>query len=133
MRRDFTLLLIATASVIGTHGVAPADDAYDRCIANADGTNTAWAQCGGDWIEREDKSLNEVWRQVYGAADGQTKRDLLAEQRLWNAYKESACGFYANGDWGREGQVLHFSACRARVIAERTQALQDYGTFLAPQ
>lgn len=106
---------------------AAADALYDKCIDQSDGTNAAWAQCGGDWITRADKAMNAAWKKLYGNAEGRTKADLLAEQRLWNAYKESSCNFYANGDWGREGQVLHYPACRATVIEARTKQLQDYG------
>lgn len=68
---------------------------------------------------------------VYGQADGQTKTDLLAEQRLWNSYKESSCNFYANGDWGREGQVLSYPSCRASVIEARTKQLQEYSSSIS--
>ncbi|MFD2252538.1 uncharacterized protein YecT (DUF1311 family) [Pseudochelatococcus lubricantis] len=133
MKRFSGLALSAIAFLVAASGSALADAAYDQCIAKADGTNTAWAQCGGDWVAREDAKLNKVWHQVYGQTDGQTKTDLLAEQRLWNAYKESSCNFYANGDWGREGQVLNFSECRAKVIAARTGELQEYGRFFSPK
>jgi len=106
-----------------------ADSVYDKCIKQSDGTNTAWGQCGGDWLKRADNKLNAAWKKVYGQADGQTKTDLLAEQRLWNSYKESSCNFYANGDWGREGQVLHYPGCRASVIEARTKQLQEYDSF----
>lgn len=108
-----------------------ADDAYDTCLDQSDGTNPAWAQCGADWVDREDKVLNDTWKEVFSGLEGQTKDDLLAEQRLWNSYKENSCEFYANGDWGRERQVLDFFMCRAGVIAARTQQLKDYGTFFA--
>jgi uncharacterized protein YecT (DUF1311 family) len=114
-------------------GAALADDVYDRCLDKGDGTNASWAQCGGEWVAREDAKLNRVWRQVYGQTEGQTKTDLLAEQRLWNAYKEASCSFYANGDWGRQGQVLDFGQCRALVIATRTRELEGYGKFFSPQ
>ncbi|WP_157020312.1 lysozyme inhibitor LprI family protein [Mesorhizobium xinjiangense] len=110
-------------------GPAAGDAIYDGCIDKSDGTNAAWAQCGGDWLKREDKKLNATWKTTFAATDGQTKKDILAEQRLWIAYKESACSFYANGDWGREGQVLDYAACRAGVIAARTKELQAYGDF----
>lgn len=64
-----------------------ADKLYDKCIDQSDGTNTAWGQCGGDWLKRADGKLNATWKKIYGQADGQTKTDLLAEQRLWNSYK----------------------------------------------
>ena len=121
------LVLAATASV------AMADDPYDRCIDQSDGTNAAWSQCGAAFIKRADDDLNATWKRVYGAANGQTKQDLLAEQRKWNTFKEASCRFYANGDWGRQGQVLDYAACRAGVIAERTKALEIYGRHFTPR
>jgi uncharacterized protein YecT (DUF1311 family) len=110
-----------------------ADKLYDKCINQSDGTNTAWGQCGGDWLKRADNKLNTTWKKIYEQVDGQTKTDLLAEQRLWNSFKESSCNFYTNGDWGREGQVLHYPGCRATVIEARTKQLQEYIAFTSGQ
>lgn len=109
-------------------GAACADPLYDTCMDAADGTNVAFAQCGSDWVDRADARLNAMWKSLYGAAEGQTKVDLLAEQRLWNAYKEKSCLFYANGDSGREGQVIQFPSCRAEVIEQRVHQLESYGS-----
>lgn len=106
---------------------AAADEAYKRCIDGSDGTNPAWGACGGEWVAREDAKLNAAWKQLYEASGPNTKKDLLEEQRAWNAFKEKSCRFYGNGDFGREGQVLQFPACRAEVIAQRTAALKGYG------
>ena len=102
---------------------ANADDAYERCVADNE-TNSGWSRCGGEVLAREDARLNAAWQQVFGRQTGQTKRDLLAEQRAWNAYKETSCRYFANGDFGREGAVLSYPACRAGVIADRTKALK---------
>ncbi|MBE7183530.1 MAG: DUF1311 domain-containing protein [Methylobacterium mesophilicum] len=125
------VLLVAGALTLFASG-AMADEAYDKCI-DANTTNTAWAQCGGDFIKREDDKLNAAWKTLSDQVSGQTKTDLLAEQRLWNSFKEASCKFHANGDWGREGQVLAFPACRAGVIAERTKALNAYIEGISPQ
>lgn len=58
---------------------------------------------------------------------------MLAEQRLWNSYKESSRNFYANGDWGREGQVLIYPDCGANVVEMCTKQLQEYDAFAARQ
>ncbi|MGY6246113.1 lysozyme inhibitor LprI family protein [Bosea thiooxidans] len=105
---------------------AAADEAYKRCIDGSDGTNSAWGACGGEWVAREDAKLNAAWKRLYEASGAETKKDLLDEQRAWNAFKEKSCRFYGNGDFGREGQVLQFPACRAEVIAQRTEALKRY-------
>jgi uncharacterized protein YecT (DUF1311 family) len=111
---------------------ALADDAYDKCMDDSDGSNPAWAACGDELIRREDAKLNATWKRVFAETGDETKKDLLAEQRAWNAFKERSCKFYVNGEWGREGSVVHFMLCRAAVIAARTQALEYYGSFFKP-
>jgi len=105
-----------------------ADQLYDKCMDAADGTNPAFGKCGGDWIARADAAMNAAWKNLYTGASENSKKDLLAEQRLWNAYKEKSCEFLDNGDFGREGQVIHFPACRARIIEARTKQLKDYAS-----
>jgi uncharacterized protein YecT (DUF1311 family) len=109
---------------------AGADALYDRCIDESDGSNASWAVCGSEYVARTDTALNATWKRVYGAAEGRTKQDLLTAQRAWIAFKETACEFYANGDWGREGEVLQFPACLASVIETRKEELEGYGEFL---
>lgn len=108
---------------------ASADSLYDKCMDQADGTNTAFAKCGGDWMSRADAKLNKVWKDLNArfADRDEAKKALLAEQRLWNAYKESSCLFYQS-DFGREGQVISFPACRAGVIEQRAKELESYGS-----
>jgi uncharacterized protein YecT (DUF1311 family) len=116
---------ISMVLYMGTLTTAFADDIYDKCIAKTS-DNASWAQCGGEWMQREDDKLNKTWKVLFAKVDGQTKTDLLAEQRLWVAFKEKACKFYANGDWGRQGEVLNYPACQAGLIASRTKDLQNY-------
>lgn len=125
-------ILAAATMLICFPARAHADEVYKACLDKSDGTNTAWAGCGAQWVEREDGKLNAAWKRLYAELDGQTKIDLLAEQRAWNAYKETSCVFYTNGDWGREGDVLDYFDCRANVIAARTRELDAYLKSVAP-
>lgn len=120
--------LIPLALLTATFVAAPvfAEDLYDKCIDASDGTNMAWGQCGGELIERADKAMNTAWKELRKSVDGDTAKALLDEQRAWNAYKEKSCLFYASGDFGREGQVLSYPACRAGVIEARTNDLKSY-------
>jgi uncharacterized protein YecT (DUF1311 family) len=93
-------------------------------MEKSDGTNPAWAKCGQDWVDREEAKLNATWKKLYAGLSGKTKADLLTEQRLWNAYKEASCMYHANGEYGREGEVVDFPTCRAGVIAARTKELE---------
>ncbi|MFP4539279.1 MAG: lysozyme inhibitor LprI family protein [Dichotomicrobium sp.] len=123
----FSLKQVAVAAIVivGLATSARADDRYDKCMQGAE-TNAEFGKCGEEWIKREDAKLNATWKRLHGAATGQTKKDLLAEQRLWIAFRESACKFYANGDWGRESQVIDALACQAGLIADRTKELEEY-------
>lgn len=99
-----------------------ADDAYSQCI---DGTssNPEWAGCGEAFLGRLDSALNAAWNKANASLDKQSRKDLLAEQRAWLKFRNSSCLFWANGSYGREGQVLHFYGCRAAVIEARIAAL----------
>ncbi|HUZ33502.1 MAG TPA: lysozyme inhibitor LprI family protein [Xanthobacteraceae bacterium] len=102
---------------------------YDQCIDKPHATNADWQKCGMEFVRREEDGLNATWKRVYGNTSGQTKIDLLTEERAWIAFKDKSCRFYASDDWGREGSVLHFYTCRGGVIADRQHALEAYGSF----
>jgi uncharacterized protein YecT (DUF1311 family) len=113
------LFLLAAAPAL-------ADAEYDKCIADSDGTNTAYAACGSEWIERADDELNATWQALKAEAAEDVYQELLAEQRAWNDYKEKSCLFLATGWFGREGQAISYPDCRARVIEARTAELNTY-------
>ncbi len=126
--------LSAVLCLIGGGAVAqPADStadrlaglevAYGECTHKAV-TNPDYGVCGAARLKDGDTLLNEVWKRVYGDASGEVKRALLAEQRLWIAYKDRSCQFWLDGQ-GREGQVIHFPRCRAAVIEDRIGLLDD--------
>lgn len=116
-------LLLASLAASPAH----ADETYTRCMDASDGTNPAWANCGWAWVKREDDRLNQVWKQVREGLEGQTREDLLAEQRAWILYREKACAYYNNGEHGREGQVIGYPTCLAKMIAARTAELEQFG------
>jgi uncharacterized protein YecT (DUF1311 family) len=114
---------------LATPGAAHADPAYDTCMKTAM-SNVDFDSCGGAYITRADAALNAAWKRVFAKVSGQSKTDLLAEQRSWIAFKEASCKFYANGDFGREGAVISYPACRAGVIEDRTKGLLAIGKSL---
>lgn len=127
------LLRAAVLGAVALGGPALADAEYERCIDRSDGTNPAWGACGGAWVAREDRLLNETWRRLLPKLPQRSRADLRTEQRAWIAYKDKACAFYGNGDFGREGQVLHDPTCLAGVIARRRGELAGIEAFLAPR
>lgn len=133
MNKSLSMLVALKLGLVCAIPAASADEAYDRCMKQANATTVTYGACGSDWLKREDGKLNAAWKRVFGQAQGQTRTDLLDEQRAWIAYKEKACGFYANGDWGTDGRAIQYPICQAAVIAARTHDIEAIGKFLAPQ
>jgi uncharacterized protein YecT (DUF1311 family) len=105
---------------------ARADPLYDKCAAKAV-TNPDYAACGAAMIGRLEASLNAAWKSVYPGFPAEAKPALLEEQRLWIAFKEKSCTAYSTTSaFGREGQVIDFFACRARVLTDRIGQLKNY-------
>ena len=116
----------AAAFVLLATAPASADALYAQCLASSDGSNFEWEQCGLDHMARERQRLDTTWNRLLDGSTGQTRRDLINEQDAWTTFSTFACIFYANGDLGREGQVLDYPACVARMFADRTRTLRSY-------
>jgi uncharacterized protein YecT (DUF1311 family) len=121
---SLSLLLIGASA-------ARADAVYDACMKTAN-SNFDFSECGKAYLKRADDALNAAWKETYRLASDQTAKDLLAEEQAWIAYKEKSCLLYANGERGREGEVIAFPACRGQVIEQRTKDLVGIGKDLAP-
>ena len=108
---------------------ASADTAYSRCV---DGTssNVEWAGCGQHFLDRLDVALNAAWKTAHASIDVRSRRDLLREQRAWLKFREQSCEFWANGSYGREGEVLHFFTCRAAITEARISDLNGISRFM---
>jgi len=120
----FVTLALAAALAI-------ADDGYHRCMKKAV-TNPDFAACGTALVLRRDAELNRVWKAAYARLDAPTRQALLAEQRLWIAFKDKSCGYWKTGSYGREGQTVHFYTCRAAAIDQRIAYLADIGNMIGP-
>ena len=120
-----TSFLTAAVLAIPTQcGAAPlGDNQYNRCMNSSDGSNLAWGRCGHEWLEREEQRLARSWKRIHAGATGATKAALETEQETWIRFKNSSCQTYESGEFGREGQVLGFPICRARIIAARIKDL----------
>ncbi|HVM79111.1 MAG TPA: lysozyme inhibitor LprI family protein [Stellaceae bacterium] len=105
---------------------------WKKCVDGTT-TNVEWSRCGQEEIDRQEARLNAAWKQAFACFSGaeemaKAKQDFLAEQRLWVKWKDASCNFYAEGEaFGREGQVVSYPACRAAVILQRTQFLEEFG------
>lgn len=103
---------------------AAADDAYTQCI-DATTTNPEWARCGGEWVGREEEKMRAAFDDALDGASDEQKAALRDEQKAWTAYREAACHYY-DTDLGREGQVLGYPGCVARLVIGRVEQLKSY-------
>jgi uncharacterized protein YecT (DUF1311 family) len=106
-------------------GPALADGEYDACLGSADETS-----CGEGWIDREQKQLDEAWRQLTEVADGDVAKALEAEQEAWRRFSELACLFKKDPGFGGAGGPTGYHACRTNVIADRAEALRGYISYI---
>ncbi len=117
--------LLAGAALAGAKlaAIGPtAADAWRHCI-DATTTNTEWSGCGAAYLDRLDTELNAAWKRANADLDQPSRNQLLEEQRAWLKFRDASCQVYANGAFGREGQVLHFTACRGEIIEARIATL----------
>lgn len=103
---------------------ALADPVYDKCIATTS-TNSQWAGCGTSYLKRLDGALNAAWKKALSSlGDQQGRAQLVQEQREWIKFKDASCQLFANGSFGREGQVIHYVECRAAILEARISDLK---------
>lgn len=113
---------------------ARADDAYDACLGDAEASMQDMGACGTAWIEREDVRLNETWQALLAELPEASEDMLRDEQRAWLAYRDQTCLFYLDPvEYGQVGRYLSYPSCRAFVIAQRTDALNEILVSVAPQ
>lgn len=119
--------MIVLAAVLASTSAqtSAGEKAWIACIDRTT-ANTEWAECGGTYIRWADVALNAEWKRLLAVAQNRNRTDLIAEERVWVAYREKACRFYANGEQGREGQVEHYQNCLAHMIERRTAELAQY-------
>ena len=117
-------------AALGRATPASADDAYSHCLDNSS-TNLEWGECGEALLERLDAALNTAWKGAKASVDQQTQKDLLVEQRAWLKFRDSSCMMWANGSYGREGEVLHYFGCRAGITNARISDLNGFSKFMS--
>jgi uncharacterized protein YecT (DUF1311 family) len=105
-------------------GQALADD-YAACLGSADE-----ASCGEAWIAREEKRLDETWRQLTEIADGDVAKALQGEQEAWQRFSELACLFKKDPGFAGAGGPRGYHGCRAKLIADRIEALREYISYI---
>jgi hypothetical protein len=117
---------IVLAGLLAVSVPAFADEAYDQCIAAGSPHN----ECGEAWVAREEAAMRAAWTEVHEQTGGAVETALAAEQKAWEIYKESACGFMLDENFAPEGDHTSFLKCRAGVIADRARVIGVYAKYV---
>jgi uncharacterized protein YecT (DUF1311 family) len=88
------------------------------------------ARCGEAYLWRLEVALNAAWKRTEAALNTRSRKELLEEQRAWLKFRDSSCLFWANGSFGRDGQVIRFFECRAAITAARVSDLNRVAKFV---
>jgi uncharacterized protein YecT (DUF1311 family) len=121
--------LVFLSAALLSANPALADQAYSRCVERT-ASNLEWAGCGEAYLKRLEVALSVSWKRTAASLDEESRKDLLQEQRAWLRFRDSSCMFWANGSFGRDGQVLHFFTCRADITQDRISDLNRVYEFM---
>ncbi|MFM9977217.1 MAG: lysozyme inhibitor LprI family protein [Sphingomonadaceae bacterium] len=106
-----------------------ADALFDSC-AERGKNNADFQACGSALVKRREAALNTEWSARFAGLDPKVKPLLLAEQRLWIAWKDKSCLSWTSGAYGTIGTSIEFYRCRAQVLDDRINTivgLSEYG------
>ncbi|NER60846.1 DUF1311 domain-containing protein [Pseudomonas sp. MAFF212428] len=96
--------------------------AYAACLQAAN-TTVSMNACNNAEIEREDKRLNQVYKQAMAALGPVQKVKLRDAQRLWIKYIDSNCDLYFTLTGGTM-DMLNGAGCRLRMTSQRADELE---------
>ena len=134
-----TRALVCALAGLACATPAWADKAYDRCMDRAT-INPQMSWCGELYLRRLGAALNVAWKNANASLDQnsrasdtplqESRKNLLLEQRAWLKFREASCDFWANGSFGRDGQIIHWAKCRATITQERIAYLRGISEFV---
>jgi uncharacterized protein YecT (DUF1311 family) len=119
------LFFLSAVIVLTSFGCATYDETRAQDKIQCDSTNSlVLAEC---MREREQAALQRMEAAYDGALDlmsEQARVGLRDEQDAWRSYLETACNYFRDpGEFGQEGEIVQFPACRTRIIDDRTAQL----------
>jgi uncharacterized protein YecT (DUF1311 family) len=82
-------------------------------------------QCAQKDFEAADKKLNEAYKRVVAAQEGDTAK-LKAAQRAWISFRDAECTFETAGSEGGSIHPMEYSMCLTKLTNARTKELTTY-------
>lgn len=88
-------------------------------------TQAAMSQCAADAYAREDKLLNQTYKEVMAKLEPSRQEALKQAQRDWLKFRDSHCKSEAAEVQGGSMYPLMMSSCLAETTTARTEKLKE--------
>ena len=82
-------------------------------------------ECADKAYQATDKVLNEVYKKVVAAQEGDSAK-LKAAQRAWIGFRDAQCSFETADSEGGSIQPMEYSICLTKLTKARTAELNAY-------
>lgn len=122
MRFIFFTRYVLSAAVAALAFVYPAFAAAQNC-KNPD-TQIAMNVCASRDYDREDKRLNDSYRDLVAKLEPAKREKLREVQRVWLSYRDLNCDFQSVDYQGGTIHSLVQSTCLAEMTKQRTKDLK---------
>lgn len=101
--------------------------AYATCMEASDGVTANMIDCIATEHAAQDTRLNANYKALGATLTPERKRQLLAAQRAWIAFRDANCSFYADPDGGTLARTLG-NECVLRETTRRADELAELAT-----
>jgi len=96
--------------------------AYYKCEESAAGSDMAMTECASAESERQDKTLNSVYRELVTRVPPDAKQALIKSERAWLSFRDAQCDFEYQQVGGTSAHVVG-TECELGLTIRRIEEL----------
>lgn len=98
---------------------------FSTCMDKTGGVTAAMLDCIGSEAKRQDARLNKAYKDAMPTLAPARQKQLQEVQRIWIAYRDANCRFYADPDGGTMATVAA-NDCIMSTTAARATELEGF-------
>ncbi len=121
-------MVISAATVAAeADGGKPAySNEHNRCLKISGGIDRKMVECISTEFERQDRTLNDTYRQLTTKLESENRNALKRAERAWVAFRDAQCGFeYAEQGEGTLAPVVLVD-CKLKMTIVRNRELRHF-------
>jgi uncharacterized protein YecT (DUF1311 family) len=96
---------------------------FSVCMDKSNGVTINMMDCIGEETKRQDKRLNQAYKDLMDQLTAERKKQLQNAQRAWLTFRDENCTFYADPDGGSMARVSA-NDCFMSATAMRSKELE---------